>query len=117
MARQILYFTESNGSSPPREYIHSLDAAERAAVDHKLEFMCEVLPVDWPKKWTSPVRDNLYRLRHGNHRIFYSLQMDCLLIPHAIRKRGRKLSKQDIRIALERLNYMITQFNNRRRRG
>lgn len=109
MARQIIYFTESSGFSPPRDYIHSLDAGERAAIDLKLEFMCEVLPVDWPKKWTAHVRGDLYRLRHGNHRIFYSIQGDYILVPHAIRKRGRKLSKHDIRVALERLNRMLVE--------
>ena len=109
MARQILYFTESNGSSPPREYIHTLDAEERAAIDLKLEFMCEVLPVDWPKNWTAHVRGELYRLRQGEHRIFYSMKGDYLLIPHAIRKRGRRLSSQDIRVALDRLDQMIDQ--------
>ena len=106
MARRIIYFTELDGSSPPREYIHSLDAEERAAIDLKLETMSELLPIDWPKKWTSHVRDDIYRLRQGNHRIFYALTGDCLLIPHAIRKRGRKLSNQDIGIALDRLNQM-----------
>ena len=107
MARQILYFTEPNGSSPPREYIHSLDAEERAAIDLKLETMSELLPIDWPKKWTSQVHGDLYRLRQGDHRIFYALKGDCLLIPHAVRKRGRKLSNQDIRIALDRLSQMM----------
>jgi phage-related protein len=107
MSRQILYFTEPNGSSPPREYIHSLDAEERAAIDLKLETMSELLPIDWPKNWTSPVRGDLFRLRQGDHRIFYALKGDNICIPHAVRKRGRRLSNRAIRIALDRLNQMM----------
>jgi len=100
MSRQILYFNED---PRPRDYIDSLSVSETAHIDHKLRSMSETEPHLWSHKWVEQVDGRLWRLRHGDHRLFYCLDLESIVILHAVRKRGRRLNPRDVEFARVRM--------------
>ena len=99
MKRRILYFKED---PHPRDYINSLSNSEIASIDLKLETMAETEPYLWP--WVAPVDGKLWRIRYGNHRLLYCLNEGDIVILHAVRKRGRRLDRNDVELAKARMD-------------
>lgn len=99
MTRRILYFRED--PHPRRDYIDSLPGPEVATIDHKLGVMRETEPYLWP--WVDHVDGKLWKINSGPHRLFYCLHKDYIVILHGVRKRGRRLRRNDVDLAKDRM--------------
>ena len=97
MRRQILYVDED---PRPRDYIDSLPDSAAANIDHRLEVMSDTPPHTWP--WVKHIADKVWELKSGPHRLFYCLYNRDIVVLHAVRKRGRRLNRRDIDLALSR---------------
>lgn len=97
--RSVYYFDKD---PYPRDYIDDLPDSETANIDLRLEVMCSTPPHEWP--WVDHVEGKLWKLNSGPHRLFYCLYLGDIVVLHAVRKRGRRLRRKDINLALKRLD-------------
>lgn len=100
MRRSIRYWEDNDPK--PREYIDALPVEKVAAINLRLDYMCENDLHLWPRTWVKKIEGKVWSLKSDSHRIFYSLHEQEILILHAVRKGAWKLRKKDINRALER---------------
>lgn len=100
------------GSSLVEEYILEQDDRSRAAIYEALEVLCEEFPY---VKNTSvkPLRGKIWELRVTDyrgrqHRLFYVVIAEDLIILHALTKKTRKTPVKDLRLAEKRLKDVLS---------
>lgn len=101
----IEFYVDSRGNSPPLEFIDGLQPTERAKVYHYLRLLQLSGPVI-DSRYATTLTDHapLCELRPGPFRLLYFAHTGRrFIILHALRKKGRKLRRQDISTAERRM--------------
>ena len=96
------FYAESDGTSPPRDYIGSLGTGERGKFWARVKVLCERPMGEWPQAWYDKVEDKIWELRFPPHRALYILHEDCLVVLHSFKKKSGKLKEKDKAIARRR---------------
>jgi phage-related protein len=105
-----LIYHDEPGNPSPRGYISGVSASDRANIDHRLNYLRKHPINEWPRAWIEKLEGKIWELRSGAHRILYFLENDTIIVVHALRKRGRKISRNDISLALRRMTYYLDQI-------
>jgi phage-related protein len=98
MPRKVHYYADAPS---PWDYINSLPDTEAANILHRLDVMSKTPVHEWP--WVDHLEGKLWELKSPPHRLLYFLKEDEIIVLHAARKKGRKLNRKDIELALRRL--------------
>jgi phage-related protein len=105
MPRRV-FFHERPGQPSPRAYIKDrLDPSDRAELYARFDHLALTDFADWPPKWKTNVvgAAKLLEMHYGDHRIIYFVTKEAIVIVHALLKKGQKLGKRDIDLALRRM--------------
>lgn len=104
---QIRFFETAAGSSPVRRYLDRLDRMSLSKVDATLKDL-RVHGMSGDMAWIKKIREKLWELKIGPHRILFSLiGADVAVLLHAYTKQGRRLPATELKTAQSRLNRLI----------
>jgi phage-related protein len=101
----VRFYRSDAGREPVREWLKSLDAADRQIIGEDIKDMEFSWPVGMPSvrslgQGLWEVRSSLPQGRIA--RVLFSVERDCLVLLHGFMKQTRKTPKQDIDLALRR---------------
>lgn len=105
---QAVYYRDTAGCEPVREFVDSLDEDAKAAVLNqigRLNLLSDALP-HLPFPHSSQVEGELRELRchygRDHYRVLYRRSGRLLVLLHAFAKRTAKVAEQDLRVARRR---------------
>ena len=105
---QAVYYRDSRGREPVRDYVRGLDARRRAVLRNQLGRLNELNPSvpHLPFPHSSQIDGELRELRcHVGselHRVLYRRSSNLIVLLHAFPKRSGKVPSAEIEIARER---------------
>jgi phage-related protein len=99
------FYRSDTGREPVREWLKSLDAADRRVIGEDIKDVEFSWPIGMPLV-RSLVRD-IWEVRsslpHGRiARVIFCVEKDCMVLLHGFMKKTQKTPKQDIDLALRR---------------
>jgi phage-related protein len=100
---RIVFYKDSRGRSPVKEYLDALPAPEQAVTEATFRLLRDFgLLLGMPH--AKHIGGKLWELRPGANRLFYFAYVGHrFIILHAYRKRGRKTPPQELATAERRL--------------
>lgn len=99
----IVFYKDHHGKCPPLEFIESLPIIEQAKIRNTFRLLQE-FGVRLGMPHAKPIKGKLWELRPGGIRIFYFVFINKqFVILHGYRKQSFKTPKQEILIALRRM--------------
>lgn len=119
---QAVYYRDSAGHEPVREYIARLDAEERVAIDLQIDRLNMLGETDPPLPFphSSQVQGELRELRchYGRrlYRVLYRRSRGLFMLLHVIRKSTNLIPPSDIQEACRRWDDFEARMNAARRR-
>ena len=105
MPWKVVYYP---GNPSPEDYINDLPLNEQSHVDQKLDYMEKNESHLW--RFVDHYEDKLWEIISGPHRFLYCLWKGQVVILHAVRKRGRRLKRKQIEIALKRMQDVFENY-------
>lgn len=110
MAFRIEY-QEVPGEPTPLGYLRSILPEEHAAIRLKLDLLATTPITEWSSfKWFSSIEAKIREVRQGDYRVLLSLHRGVIVVLHAFRKRGRKLKRKDIDLAIARRDQYLADI-------
>jgi phage-related protein len=120
---QAVYYRDSRGREPVRDYVRGLDARRRAILRNQLGRLNELNPSvpHLPFPHSSQIDGELRELRcHVGselHRVLYRRSDNLIVLLHAFPKRTGKVQSAEIEIARERWADFRTRMDAQPRRS
>ena len=106
MKLEIRFFRTARGDEPVAEYIKKLSLKERIRIEGCLFILSTTGRLDMPHGRKMVGQKDLYEIRSGRHRIFYSFYEGEVVLLHAFMKKSQETPKGEITLALRRFaNY------------
>ena len=112
-----VYYRDESGSEPVREYLKSLEAATRAAVDLQIDRLNMAHDTDPPLPYphSSHLEGDLRELRchfgRSLYRVIYGRSASLFVLLHVFRKTSRRLPAEEVAIARARWDDFRTPMN------
>jgi phage-related protein len=114
---RIIYYTTISAESPPRDFIQSLSAVQKAKISRVfmyIELYGLTTTIRHTKKLTGTPFWEIRILGQDSIRIIYvTVEKNAILVLHGLIKKSQKTPTREINTALDRLN----EWNNRREKG
>ena len=114
---RIIYYTTISAESPPRNFIQSLSAVQKAKVSRiftYIEIYGLITAIRHIKKLTGKPLWEIRILGQDSIRVIYAtVEKDSILVLHGFIKKSQKTPTREINTALDRFNEWI----NRREKG
>ena len=108
---EVSYFEDDDGSEPVRDYIDAVEAAGDdaavAAIFRDLHLLETTEARHLANLGIAELIDRanrIWELKPGAHRVAYVMIDGVIVVWHAWRKTGQKLSKRNLKTAQRRLN-------------
>lgn len=90
-----------------KKFIESLDKTRRARIDRFYDLF-ETYGVFLPSRYLKKIAKNVWELRPGDIRLFLTIKGNEGFVVHGIRKKGQKLPKKDLNLAIKRVKEEIS---------
>lgn len=106
---KVVFFENSRGDSPVRNFLDSLDVSTAAKVTQYISLLVDYGPFLKPP-YIKKIQDQLFELRVTTKlaiRIFYSKKNQTFVLLQGFVKKSQKTPQKEIAIALDRLNQLI----------
>ena len=108
MVWNLVFFKDNAGNEPAKEFICQEPYGARAEIIHVFDLLHR-FGLNLGKPYVEKVQGKIWALRvkHSSdyYRIFYFADSDQeFVLFHAIKKKADKFTKQDIKIAMKRMN-------------
>ncbi len=85
-----------------KKFIENLDNTRQARIDRFYELF-EEYGVFLPARYLKKVAKNVWELRPGDVRLFLTIKGNKGFVIHGIRKKGQKLPKKELSLAIKRI--------------
>lgn len=85
-----------------KRFIEGLDRTQRARVDRFYDLF-ETYGTLLPRRYLKKVAKNVWELRAGDVRLFLAIKGNKGFVVHGIRKKGQKIPKKDLDLAIRRI--------------
>ena len=85
-----------------KKFADGLDPAQRARID-RLYNLFENYGPNLPSRYLKKVTKNIWELRPGDVRLFLTIGGNKGFVVHGIRKKGKKIPKKDLNLAVQRI--------------
>ncbi len=114
---QAMYYRDSDGSQPVKEYIAAFTPKERVILLGQVDLLNQLTingpPPEYPRtsQVDGPLRELRCHLGGDLHRIYYQRSENFFVLLHAIRKSGKKLPPSDTNRAKARWDDFKERMN------
>lgn len=104
---EIELYKDHRNRFPVNDYIQSL--SDPVDLSRIAKYMQELKSQGYriQRPFAAPLRNGIYELRPGHHRILYGFVRGTVVLLHAFRKTRREVPDRDIELAVRRLEVWI----------
>lgn len=85
-----------------KEFVESLDRIGKARIDRIYDAFEQYGPF-LPAKYLKKIERNLWELRPGDVRLFFTMKGSQAIVVHSIHKKSQKTPKRDLELARKRV--------------
>jgi phage-related protein len=105
----VRFFKTEAGNEPAREYLRSLEKADRQVCGAMLRAVQDY-GLDAPGVQKRQLEGKLWELKPDRHRLMYVMVAGpTMVVLHGCKKEGRKASKADLDVARKRMKQVLEQ--------
>ncbi len=105
----VRHYRSPAGGDPVAKYLDRLSAKEAGRLTASLVAIEEADTLEGAAVDTRHIRERLWELKVGEHRVFFVLITGpTLILLHAYKKQGQKAPKQEIATALARMKEVLS---------
>ena len=119
MEFEVIFYRSEAGKCPVTDFLDELERTDRTDYDAILSKLLKLrFRANHREPLSKPLKDGLFELRHKgklNSRLLYFFRRGRrIIVTHAVRNKGQKLSKKDINIAHQRMREWIEREESER---
>ena len=119
---QAVYYRDSKGNQPVKDFIRHLDSKQRVAVVRQIEMlnMLSDSQPNLPFPYSSQIEGELRELRchYGTvlYRILYQRSKRLVVLLHAFEKKTKQVPRSEIQIAKKRMRDFTERMDSEKRK-
>lgn len=109
MKLEIRFFRTARGDEPVAEYLRQLPTKERVKIEGCLYVLATTGRLDMPHGRKIVGQKDLFEVRSGRHRIFYTFCKNEVILLNAFMKKSQETPRGEMELALRRLANYVSQ--------
>jgi len=111
----VRFFKTEAGNEPAREYLRSLEKADRQVCGAMLRAVQD-FGLDAPGVEKRQLEEKLWELKPDQHRLMYVMVAGpTMVVLHGCKKEGRKATKADLDVARKRMKQVLEEESQAKR--